>query len=128
MTLLDDKFKTVLGDIRPPQNVTAYSTTTAGLINLLSNILRLSVVAAGIFGLINLLASGIQWIGAGGNPEMIKQAASRIWMSLLGLIIVAGAFVLAGIIGLVFFGSPTAIINPVIFGPGAASVTTPTTP
>jgi hypothetical protein len=38
-------------------------------------------------------------------------------MSLLGLVIVASAFVLAGVIGLLFFGSPRAIIDPVIFGP-----------
>lgn len=111
--------KTIFGTFEPPQNVAAYSADTAGLINLLSNILKLSVVAAGVFGLINLVTSGIQWAGAAGNPEMIKQASSRIWMSLLGLVIVAGAFVLAGVIGLLFFGSATAIINPVIFGPAA---------
>ena len=77
----------------------------------------LMVIAAGVFGLINLLTSGIQWAAAGGNPDMIKQASSRIWMSLLGLVIVAAAFVFAGVIGLLFFGSATAIINPVIYGP-----------
>src|SRR3989344_8517011 len=107
----------IFGNIVPPQNVAAYSADTAGLIRLLSNVLKISVVAAGVFGLINLVTSGIQWAGAAGNPEIIKQASSRIWMSLLGLIIVAGAFVLAGVIGLLFFGSATAIINPVVFGP-----------
>ena len=113
----------IFGKIDPPQNVAAYSADTAGLIRLLSNVLKISVVAAGVFGLINLVPAGIQWAGAAGNPEIIKQASSRIWMSLLGLIIVAGAFVLAGVIGLLFFGSATAIINPVIFGP-----TVPPTP
>lgn len=121
---LDEALKPILGNIDTPQNVAAYTEGPAGLINLLSNVLKISVVAAGLFGLINLLSSGIQYVGAAGNPEMIKQASSRIWMSILGLAIVAGAFVLAGIIGLLFFGSATAIINPVIFGP-AATTTTP---
>src|SRR3990172_8544343 len=111
----------LLGTIDPPQNVVAYSADTAGLIRLISNVLKISVVAAGIFGLINLVTAGIQWAGAGGNPEIIKQASSRIWMSLLGLIIVAVAFVAAGVIGLLFFGSATAIINPVVFGPETTS-------
>jgi hypothetical protein len=108
----------IFGQIAPESQLTGtYSTEAAGLILLFSNILRLAVVGAGLFGLINLLASGIQYIGSTGNPENIKQASSRIWMSLLGLVIVASAFVLAGVIGLLFFGSPRAIIDPVIFGP-----------
>ena len=111
-------WQSILGTVEAPQNVNAYSENVTGLINLLSNILRLSVLAAGVWGLLNLISSGIQWIGASGNPEMIKQASSRIWMSLLGLIIIAVAFVVTGIIGLIFFGSADAIIKPAIYGPG----------
>ncbi len=100
-----------------PQNVQAYYPGAEGLILFLNNILRVAIFAAGIFALINFLISGIQYIGSSGNPETLKQASSRMWLSFLGLVIATSSLVIAGIIGLVFFGHATAIINPVIYGP-----------
>jgi len=54
-----------------------------------------------------------------GNPEKTSGALARINMSLIGLVIIAGANIIAAIIGQVLFGSWTAIINPQIYGPGA---------
>lgn len=98
-----------------PPGVEKYSSgNIEGLTLLLNNILKLSIFAAGLYTLINLIISGIQYIGSSGNPEIIKQASSRIWLSLLGLVIVAGSLVLAAVIGLIFFKDATAILSPTI--------------
>jgi len=115
--------KDFFGTFSPPQGITEYQKgftpgqEVSGLILLLSNILRIVIYAGGLFALINLFVSGIQYLGSSGNPEMIKQASTRIWMSLLGLVIIASSLILAAIIGLVFFGDASLIIKPVIPGP-----------
>lgn len=107
------------GKFSPPQGIDKYSPTgdPANLIFFLSNLLKIIIYAGGLFALINLFISGIQYLGSSGNPEMIKQASTRIWMSLLGLVIIAGSLILAAIFGLVFFGDASLIIKPVIPGP-----------
>ncbi len=105
------------GSITPPQGVEEYGADSAtGLINLLNVILKILIYAGGIVALINLLISGIEYIGSAGKPEIIKKASSRIWMSLLGLTIIAASLALAALVGLVFFGDATSIINPQLPG------------
>jgi hypothetical protein len=112
---IDDFFGSKLNPPPGAENYAAGDIT--GLQFFLSNILKVAIYGAGIFGLINLFISAIQYLGSSGNPELIKQATGRIWMSILGLVIVAGALILAGIAGLVMFGNLYAIIKPVIPGP-----------
>lgn len=100
-----------------PEGVIAYSTDVQGLILLFNNILKVAIYGSMAFALINFLVSGIQYIGSAGNPELVKTASSRIWISLLGLLVAGGSLVIAGIFGLVFFGDALAIINPKIYGP-----------
>ncbi len=112
---LPQNIKDIFGQAFPPPGIEKYSSgDVLGLTLLLNNILKLSIFAAGLYTLINLIISGIQYIGSSGNPEMIKQASSRIWLSLLGLVIVAGSLVLAAVIGLIFFNDPSAILSPTI--------------
>jgi len=103
--------------LTPPQGISSYGAGPAGLIKLLNNVLRVAIFAAFVFAVINFLIAGIQYIGSSGNPDILKQASSRIWISFLGLVIATSALVIAGIIGFVFFGNATAIISPVIYGP-----------
>ena len=103
------------GQLGAPPGVSNYGgSDPAGLIRLLSNILKITIFASGVFTLINLVISGIQYIGSSGNPDTIKAASSRIWMSMLGLVIIASSLALASIFGVIFFGDASAIINPVI--------------
>jgi len=89
-----------------------------GLIKFLSNILRLLTVIAGLYGMFNLIMAGYGFINSSGEPEKIKQANDKIFMSLLGLVIIAASYVIAAIIGWLLFGSATAIISPNVYGPG----------
>jgi hypothetical protein len=105
------------GQLEPPPGVEHYGEGTGSLIVFLNNILKLVIFAAAFIALLNLLISGIEYIGSSGNPETAKRASSRIWMSLLGLVIVAGSILIAALIGLIFFGDSRAILFPNI--PGA---------
>ena len=101
----------------PPAGIAAYNEEAKGLILLFNNILKIAVFGSLLFALINLLVSAIQYISSSGNPDLIKQASGRITISLLGVVVAASSLILAGLFGLLFFGSATAIINPVIYGP-----------
>jgi hypothetical protein len=88
-----------------------------GLVLFFSNVLRLVFVAAGIFAFINFIIAGYEYMTAGGDSKMLSNAWSRIWQSLVGLIIVVGSFAAAALMGQLFFGNWNAILSPSIYGP-----------
>lgn len=77
-------------------------------------ILQLLIVVAGIYALINLVLAGFAFMSAGDDPKKVAGAWAKIWQTLLGLAIAAGAFVLAAIFGKLIFDNPTFILKPVI--------------
>lgn len=95
-----------------------YGNVDTGLILFFSNILRLIFVAAGIFAFINLIVAGFQYMTAAGDTKALTAAWSRIWQSLVGLIIIVGSFALASLFGYLIFGDAGFILNPKIYGPG----------
>jgi len=74
------------------------------------------VTVAGIYAFFNIIIAGYGFLGAGGDAKKIQQAWDKIWQSALGLVIVAGSFVLAAILGWLIFKDPTAILKPKIYG------------
>jgi len=112
----------VFGNINPPGWLTKHGAVEVGpgfgLINFLSNVLKLATVVAGLFGLINLILAGFDYITSSGEPEKLKNASSKIWNSLTGLIIIAASYTIAALIGWLLFGDASAIISPRIYGPG----------
>lgn len=99
-----------------------YSTVTSGLPLLISNIVRLVTVVAGLWMFFNFITAGFTYITAGGEAEKINRAWQMIWQSLIGLVIVVAAFVIAGIASQFLFGDVKTILNPVIYGPGKAGL------
>ena len=83
-----------------------------GFILLFNSILRIIFIIAGIWALFNIIIAGISFISAGGDAKKVAQAWSRIWQSLLGLVIIVSSFLLAAIIGILLFKDPAAILNP----------------
>lgn len=84
----------------------------------LSNIIRLITIGAGIFAFVNFVIAGIGFISSAGNPEAIQRSWAKIYQSLIGISVVVLAFAFAGLLGLLLFGSATAILTPTITGPG----------
>jgi len=89
-----------------------------GLIGFASNLIKLVMVLAGIWSFLNIIFAGFNYITQSTNPEAIANANKQIYMSLLGLVIIVGSFVLAGILGYLLFGRADAILIPQIYGPG----------
>lgn len=104
----------LFGKINPPTGVTP---GVSGLGNLISTVLRLLVIAGGVWALFNFIIAGYQFIQAGGDSKAVSAAWARIWQSLVGVIIITASFLFAAIIGQIFFGSPTAILSPKLITP-----------
>jgi len=106
----------IFGQITPPAAVARFGDPEKGLLTFVSYLVRLAIIFAGLFVFINLILAGYQFI-SGGDPQKINQGWQRIYMSLLGLIIVAASVLLTGVISLIFFGNAWAILSPTIIGP-----------
>lgn len=105
------------GTVNLPTSVFKYGNYQTGLIQFLSNILRLVFVVAGIYAFINLIIAGFEYMTAAGDAKKLTAAWSRIWQSLLGLMIIVGSFALAALFSYLIFGDAGFILNPKIYGP-----------
>ena len=85
-----------------------------GLIILFNNMLRLIMIAGGLYAFINIFIAGFKYMMAAGNAETISESWKKIWQSFAGLMIMVASFILAVIIGALFFNDPMAILNPKI--------------
>lgn len=106
------------GQIAPPVPLQAFSGgTVAGIPILINILLRTLVVIAGIFTVFNIVLAGYGYLSAEGDPKKISDAASKIYQSIIGLVVVAGSFGLAAIIGRILFGDWNAILQLQYFTP-----------
>lgn len=83
-----------------------------GLIAFGNTLLRLLFIAGGVWGLLNIVLAGFGFLSAGGDPKNITKAWSKMWQSLIGLMIIVSSFALAAIVGIVVFKDPSAILVP----------------
>lgn len=118
--------KDVIGNITLPEPLSPSNggygglfNQKGGLIGFASNLIKLLMIAAGIWSFINILLAGFAYVTSNGNPEHIAKANSQIYMSLIGLAVMVASFALAAIAGWILFGNPGAILSPTIYGPGA---------
>jgi len=112
----------VIGKIDLPGPLGQYGgIREGGLAKFLNNIFILLTVGAGIFALFNFIRAGYTYMGAKDEKEKLEDASAMIVNSLIGLLIIASAFVIAALAGQLFFGSWEFIINPKITGPEPAA-------
>lgn len=80
---------------------------------ILTAIVGLMTLIAGIWFIFLLLAGGIAWIGSGGDKGKLAQARTQMFTGVIGLAIVVAALFIAEIIGgLIGLGN---ILNPVTY-------------
>lgn len=96
----------------------------SGLVMFLNNVVRLLIVVGGLFAFFNLVLAGYGFLSAGDDPKKMAAAWSKIWQSMMGLLFIVGAFVLAAIFGYLLFKDVGAILNPKLYGPGAPQPST----
>lgn len=106
----------VIGSVTSP--LTGTYSTLGGVGPFITNIIRLLFVVAGVYALFNFLIAGFEYINAGGDSKKLDKAWSRIWQSLMGLVIMVASFAIASLFGYIIFGSGFSIFNPTIYGPG----------
>lgn len=69
-----------------------------GLFLLLGNLFKFLVVVAGIFLVFQIISAGYLFIAANGDLKKVEIAWNKIWQSILGLVIIASAFVLTALV------------------------------
>lgn len=106
----------LFGSIKAPIANNPYFTTTKGegLFLFLSNLFKLAATIGGIVMLIQLITAGFMYISSEGDPKKAAQAWAKIWQSALGLVIIAAAFIIAGLVEK-FTGIK--ILKPEVYGP-----------
>jgi len=109
----------IVGSIESPLSNTGYGSIQSGAVGMfITNIIRLVFVAAGVYALINFIVAGFKYMTAAGDSKKLSEAWSKIWQSLLGLVIIVGSFAIASLFGYLLFGDAGFILNPTIYGPG----------
>lgn len=102
----------IFGNIENPTKYTGAE--GQGLFALISNILKLAGLVAGLFFIVQIIMAGYAYLTAENDPKKLQDAFAKIWQSIIGLLIVASAFVLAALIGRILGINP---LTPEIYGP-----------
>lgn len=103
----------IFGTINPPNFLkTLKYDTFFG--KLLDRTVKLLVIGAGVYALINLILAGYNFMAAGDDPKKVAAAWSMIYQTIIGLAFAAGAFVLAAIFSQLLFGNPLFLLQPKI--------------
>ena len=94
-----------------------------GIIIFISNLIRLFAIVAGIWAMFNLIMGGYTFITSMSDAGAMAKVQNSITMTVIGLAIIAAAYIIAAIIGALLFGDPNFILNPQL--QGALQGTTP---
>lgn len=107
----------IFGKITPPPGTPTdvADKPVDALVRILNVGLNLIMIIAGLFALFNFLMAGYIYVTAGGEPKKIQEANQKMWMTVIGLLLVVASPVIAGIIGIIAFGDWRAILQPKIY-------------
>lgn len=86
--------------------------STGGLGVLINLVLRVMLVGAGVYAVFNFILAGYSFMSAGGDPGKVANAWSKIYQTAIGLVVAAGALVLAAIFGRLIFNDWLFLLNP----------------
>jgi hypothetical protein len=103
-----------LGTIGNPFPTKYPGTEGQGLFIFLGNVLKLTGTIGGIYMIIQLITAGFGYISASGDVKKTDAAWTQIWQSIVGMVIIASAFVIASVVER-FTG--IRILSPKIYGP-----------
>lgn len=107
----------IIGSIENPLAGSGYE-SLGGVGLFITNILRVFFVVAGVTALFNFIVAGYSYMNAAGDSKKLSAAWSKIWLSLVGLVIIVGSFALSALLGQLLFGNPLYFLAPEVVGPG----------
>lgn len=108
---MDNPFGTVA---QPSQTMQFGTDPGSALGNLLQLAFNLMILGGSLYALFNFLIAGYAFLSAGDNPKGVESAWAKIYQTIIGLVFLVGAFLLAAVIGLIVFGDATALLSPKI--------------
>jgi hypothetical protein len=76
--------------------------------------IRLVSVLAGLWSFINIIVAGYTYITGQGNANSHEKVRNLVTMSVLGLFLIVLSYMVGGLIGLIFFGDASFILEPTI--------------
>jgi hypothetical protein len=122
-TLLAQADRAVFGELDPPQGVEQFNNEAGGvgIVLFASNMLRLASLIAGLWVFFNFIRAGYIYI-TGDSSNAAQEVSSLLTNSVVGILIIVGSFLFAGLIGLLFFGDALFIIEPTLYGPDGTAL------
>lgn len=111
----------VLGGVKIPWGVKQYAPTgqntseSIGIVNFASKLLRLFTIVSGIYFMVNMFYAGYLFLSSSGDAAVFGKFKESLYYSLVGLFIIATGYLIAGVVGAIFFGDPGFIIRPTLF-------------
>jgi len=113
-----ESIDSVIGEIKTPTGVDLIQNKVGegniGILFFISKMLKVIALVGGVWVAINLVVAAYIYLTEGGKAEAHAKVGNIITMSVIGLIIIIVSYTFAGLIGLIFFGDASYIINPVI--------------
>lgn len=114
-----------LGEVQLPESIRRYNILGSmrsgeargtGLMIFISSLINLFIIICGIWTLFNFLYAGFIMISSQSDAKAMSTVRESLTMTAIGLAIIAGSYILAGLIGLIFFGDASFILDPKITG------------
>lgn len=105
----------IFGTVDEPPGIVEFNASTPsgiGIVIFVSNIIKLIMIIAGLFGLFNIISAGFTYLSSAGNAKATEQAMSQLNYSLIGLILIVTSFTITSIISYLLFGDASYILNP----------------
>ncbi|KKS79247.1 MAG: hypothetical protein UV54_C0038G0004 [Candidatus Beckwithbacteria bacterium GW2011_GWA2_43_10] len=108
-------FTGIFGTIDSPAAFGGYQTLEIlGLTAFLTNLINLLIIIAGLFTLANFISAGYLYMSSNGEPQKLMAAGNKMLQSVIGLLVIAAAFIIAGLIGWIFFNNALFLFMPVL--------------
>lgn len=109
----------ILGTIDVPPGVEEYQASAKaktgadiGIIYFVSNLIKIFAVVAGVWTLFNVILAGYIYLSSSGDAGAHQKVQTQVTNSIIGLVLIAMSFTFGALIGLIFFGDATFILNP----------------
>lgn len=87
-----------------------------GIIVFVSNLLKVFAIVAGMWAMFNLAIAGYTFITSMSDAGAMDKVKNSMTMTVIGLAIIAGAYIIAAVIGALMFGDANFILKPEITG------------
>lgn len=106
-----------IGQIDVPPGVEKYQEASGadiGIIFFISNMLKVFAVVMGVWAVFNITLAGYIYLSSGGDAGAHEKVRTQVTNTIIGLLLIVMSYTIAGLIGFIFFGDATFILNPTL--------------